>query len=77
MESTIDIRKKIHEFIDHADEQILHIINEIITTESKKKGLSEDHKAILDERLQEHVENPTAGNSWSDVRQELRKEYGL
>lgn len=77
MESTIDIRKKIHEFIDQADERILHIINEIITTDSKEKGLSENHKAILDERLQEHLENPTSGKSWNDVRQELRKEYGL
>ena len=35
MESTLDIRKKIHEFIDHADDRILKIINAIILTEEE------------------------------------------
>lgn len=78
MESTLDIRKKIHEFIDHADERILRIFNAIITTEeSEEEGLSAEHKAILDERLKEHKENPTAGKSWKEVKQDLKKEYGI
>lgn len=78
MDTTIDIKKKIHEFIDHADERILRIINAIITTEeSEEEGLSTEHKAILDERLEEHRKNPTAGKSWREVKQELKKEYGI
>lgn len=33
MDTTIDIRKKIHEFIDQADERILRIISGIINAE--------------------------------------------
>ncbi|MCW3162630.1 addiction module protein [Chryseobacterium oryctis] len=78
MESTIDIRKRIHEFIDHADERILRIINAIITTEeAQEEGLSAEHKEILDERLKEHKENPASGKSWRELKQDLKKEYGI
>lgn len=78
MDTTTDLKKRIHEFIDQADERILRIINAIITTEETgEEGLSAEHKAILDERLKEHRENPTAGKSWKEVKQELKKEYGI
>ncbi len=35
--------------------------------------LSEEHKKILDERLKEHFENPSAGKRWEDVKKELDK----
>lgn len=78
MDSTIEIRKKIHEFIDHADERILRIFNAIISTEEiEENGLSADHKAILEERLEEHKNNPTTGKSWGEIKQELKKEYRI
>ena len=77
MESTIDIKRKIHEFIDHADERILRIINAIITSEESEEGLSPEHKAILDKRLREHKENPSTGKSWDNVKNSLKEKYGL
>ena len=78
MDTTIDIKKRIHEFIDHADERILRIFNAIITTEEiEEEGLSAEHKAILDERLEDHRKNPTSGKPWREVKQELKKEYGI
>ena len=78
MESTIDIRKKIHEFIDHADERILRIINAIITTEENAEyELSSEHKAILDQRIEQHKENPDSGKPWNDVKNSLKEKYGL
>jgi hypothetical protein len=78
MESTIDIRKRIHEFIDHADERILRIINAIIITEENMEDdLSSEHKTILDQRLQSHHENPDSGKSWNEVKSSLKDKYGL
>jgi putative addiction module component (TIGR02574 family) len=78
MDTTIEIRKRIHEYIDHADERMLRIFNAIITTEeTEEDGLSAEYKAILDLRLQEHRKNPTTGKSWEEVKQELKKEYGI
>lgn len=78
MENTIDIRKKIHDFIDHADERILRIFNAIINTEEdSKEELSKEFKAILDKRMQDHKENPTSGKSWADVRNSLKEKHGL
>lgn len=78
MESTIDIKKRIHEFIDYADERILRIINAIITTEENaERELNSEHKAILDQRIEQHKENPNSGKSWNDVKNSLKEEYGL
>ena len=41
MDTTIDIKKRIHEFIDHADERILRIFNAIITTEEVEPTVPE------------------------------------
>lgn len=78
MDSILDIKKRIHEFIDHTDERTLRIINAIITTvEIEEEGLTTEHKDILDQRLEEHRKNPTTGNSWNEVKQSLKKQYGI
>jgi hypothetical protein len=78
MDTITDIRKRIHDFVDHADNRMLRIFNAIITTEeTEDDGLSVEHKAILDERLQEHKKSPTTGKPWKEVKQELKKEYGI
>ena len=35
--------------------------------------LSEEHKQILDERLLAHSLNPSAGNSWEQVKAQVKK----
>ena len=78
MDSILDIKKRNHEFIDHADERILRIINAIITTvEIEEEGLTAEHKEILDQRLEEHRKYPTSGKSWIEVKQSLKKQYGI
>lgn len=78
MESTIDIRKKIHDFIELADERILKIFSAIISAEENaEEGLSSSHKKILDHRIQEHLKNPNEGTPWLEVKEKLQKQYGL
>ncbi|MGC4129143.1 MAG: addiction module family protein [Bergeyella sp.] len=49
MEATVDIKKRIHEFVDRADDRILNIINAIISTEES----DEPTKAQLLEELRQ------------------------
>ena len=78
MDSSIQLRKKIHDFIDQADDKMLQIFNAIISSEnSDEKGLTKEHREILDKRLEEHQYNPESGKPWTDVVNELKTEYGL
>ena len=78
MHSNIQLRKKIHDFIDQADDKMLQIFNAIISNEnSDEKGLTKEHREILDKRLEEHQYNPESGKPWTEVVNELKKEYGL
>ena len=78
MDSSIQLRKKIHDFIDQADDKMLQIFNAIISNEnSDEKGLTKEHREILDKRLEEHQYNPESGKPWTEVGNELKKEYGL
>ena len=78
MDSSIQLRKKIHDFIDQADDKMLQIFNAIISNEnSDEKGLTKEHRAILDKRLEEHQYNPESGKPCTEVVNELKKEYGL
>ena len=78
METTINLKKRIHEFIEEADERILRIFNGIIEAEKKEElELSDEHKEILDQRLQNHKENVDSGKSWSEVKKSLKEEYGI
>ena len=78
MDSSIQLRKKIHDFIDQADDKMLQIFNAIISNEnSDENGLTKEHLEILDKRLEEHQYNPESGKPWTEVVNELKKEYGL
>jgi hypothetical protein len=80
MESTLEIRKRIHEFIDIADERILRIINGIIDVEEQE----DNYPAVPDwyyEKLEiereKHLKGETKSYSWEEVKQRLMKDYDL
>ena len=80
MESTLEIRKRIHEFIDIADERILRIINGIIDIEEQE----DNYPAVPDwyyEKLEiereKHLKDETESYSWEEVKQRLMKDYDL
>lgn len=80
MESTLEIRKRIHEFIDIADERILRIINGIIDVEEQE----DNYPAVPDwyyEKLEiereKHLKGKTESYSWEEVKQRLMKDYDL
>ncbi len=67
---TKKIKDRIRDYIEHADDRILRIINAIIDTEENE--IPQSHKEIIDERLKYHKENPQKGKSWEEVRSLLK-----
>ena len=53
----VQLRSKLHRFIDSADEKKLHAIYKIVNNEMENKSLmSDEQKAELDLRLNEYIE---------------------
>jgi hypothetical protein len=80
MESTLELRKRIHDFTDIADERILRIINGIINVEEQE----DNYPAIPDwyyEKLEiereKHLKGETPSYTWEEVKQKLMKDYDL
>lgn len=42
-----------------------------IARESSRVLVPDEHKRVLDERLDAHRDSPSSGRSWSEVRDEL------
>lgn len=72
---TEDIKERIRNYIEHADDRLLRIMNAIIDTEENE--ISQANKEILDDRLKYHQENPEDGKSWEVVRTQLSDKYGV
>ncbi|MDF2833699.1 addiction module family protein [Chryseobacterium indoltheticum] len=80
MESTLEIRKRIHEFIDIADERILRIINGIIDVEEQEDNypaVPEWYYEKLEIEREKHLKGETESYSWEEVKQRLMKDYDL
>jgi len=78
MES-LELRNKLLNIITNADEEYLKRISDFVERSSKEDTyvVSDEHKAILDQRLSDHFENPTLGKNWTDLKAELSLKYGV
>ncbi|WP_159471968.1 addiction module family protein [Chryseobacterium sp. 18068] len=80
MESTLEIRKRIHEFIDIADERILRIINGIIDAEEQEDNyptVPDWHYEKLEIEREKHLKGETPSYTWEEVKERLMKDYDL
>ncbi|AZA72250.1 hypothetical protein [Chryseobacterium indoltheticum] len=80
MDSTLEIRKRIHEFIDIADERILRIINGIIDVEEQEDNyptVPDWYYEKLEIEREKHLKGETESYSWEEVKQRLMKDYDL
>ena len=79
MDSTLEIRKRIHNFIDEADERILRIFNAIIEAEEEDSELeTSEYPQVPDyiyDRIEEEREKYLKGesktSSWEEVKARL------
>jgi len=65
-----EIQKKVHEFIDQADERMLKPMYSMAQADMEETDfeLSDAHIKILAERIASHQANPELGCSWEDVK---------
>lgn len=81
MQSTSEIRKKIHEYREDADERILRIFNAIIDAEEKNSGLaSSDYLQVpdyfydkIEEERGKYLNGELTTSSWEEVKEILMK----
>lgn len=72
---SLELKNRIKEYVDQADERMLRVIYE--TIENDEAEIPDTHKKVLEERLKYHEENPDKGISWEEVRESLKKKYGF
>lgn len=77
METTA-VRKKIHEFVDKADDRILRILEAIIDTEEAyEASVPESFYKELDQERELHLNESTSSYSWKEVKERLIDKHGL
>ncbi|MFY1045144.1 addiction module protein [Chryseobacterium sp. GP-SGM7] len=75
MESTLEIRKRIHEYIDIADERILRIINGIIDVEEREDNyptIPDWHYDKINERRERYLTGASKSYTWEEVKEKAK-----
>lgn len=74
MESIVDIRKRIHEFIDIADERILRIFKGIIDAEEEENNYSvpDSHYDVINERREKYIKGESKSYTWEEVQEKAK-----
>lgn len=72
---TDEFRKQIHGYIDKADDRFVNLVHAMMVAdiEEPEYELSDEHKRILDERLEDYRKNPDTGSPMEEVFERLRK----
>ena len=67
--------------IESKDPNFIKAVKSMIKSMRKVKEssytISDEHKLVLDQRLNDHAANPNAGKSWNEVKADLQNKYGL
>lgn len=73
--TTIQMKKRIKNYIDQADDRMLRILNAMV--ESEEQQIPPELKQELDKRLELHNQNPEQGKKWEELKTELKAKYAL
>lgn len=65
---TVEIREKLHDLIDKADDRLLNLIFAMMVADTKDYQITETQKNILDQRLASHNANSLTGSSWEEAK---------
>lgn len=68
-------RKALAKWILETDENVLNEVEAIYNVSAS--NISENHKKLLDKRLEDHLKNPNKGRVWSEVKMDLSKKYAI
>jgi hypothetical protein len=68
-------RKALAKWILETDENVLNEVEAVYNLTNNI--ISDEHKKILDHRLELHKENPTSGKDWNELKADLSTKYGV
>ncbi len=71
-----ELRKQLHSEIDHLDERTLEAVHHMLQDylgRSKDFELSEAHRNLIDERLDDYEKNPQNVISWEESNRLIKK----
>ena len=77
--ATVDLKKSVLNYINHADERLLKMIKALVESYQEDETayeLTKEQKKVLDERIASHKANPDSGTPWDELKSELRSKYG-
>ncbi|WP_420580578.1 addiction module protein [Reichenbachiella sp.] len=71
--SGAELRDEIHKYVDQADDRVLQMIYGLFQADLTEDHFefSDEHKRILDERLENHESNPVSGSSWEETKSRI------
>jgi Putative addiction module component len=75
MDSTLEIRKRIHQFIDIADERILRIFNGIIDAEEQENNypsVPDWHYDEVNERREKYISGESKSYTWEEIKEKAK-----
>lgn len=75
MASTLEIRKRIYDFIDIADERILRIINRIIEVKEQEDdypAIPDCHYDEINERREKYLSGESKSYTWEKVKEKAK-----
>jgi len=67
---TIQLRQRLHEYIEIADDRIIRLMYGLIVADMEEDAseLPDEHKKILDERMREYRLNPQEVLTWEEIK---------
>ena len=70
------LREKLHEYVDTADEKVLRVLNTMVQEMSKiqqeYKEMTDDAMKVLDDRMAKNLNFPDAGAGWDAIKARLQ-----
>lgn len=72
MAATIDLKNKVLEYVEEADERLLKMIYALAETYREDEGLSVSHKRELDIRLEKYNRGETRFYSWNEISDKIK-----
>lgn len=75
MDNKIDLKKKIHDFIEHADERILKVFYAIVTSEENHPSIPQSFYQELDKRKERYLNGESKSYTWEDVKNRARNKF--
>ena len=78
MKTKEDIRKKIHDYVDLADDRMLRVLSAVITADEEMQPSVPDlYYDELDKDRESHLNGTSPSYSWEDVKTRLIRTHGL